>query len=426
MASTSTSTRIPRGLLDPFDIAVTQAVVFPRTMEDQASVDYAYFLAGHLQRAGMTPSAVVDRRLLYTQFSTRDWLPATWPPSFDMVGGHDIGASVYYRDDSMTERVKAALNEVRSIFQPRTVLLAAPRSFCAGVERAIGTVEAALAEFGAPVYVRKQIVHNQSVLAALEARGAVFVDDLDDVPEGSAVVFSAHGVAPTVRQQARDRQLRAVDATCPLVAKVHAEVRRAADARKLIVLVGDAAHEEVVGTTGEAPRNVRVVRSADDVARIPIAAGARGVRLVTQTTLSLEEVADATEHVRKRFPTTEVSPKSDVCYAATNRQAAVRAIASDVDCLLVFGSANSANANHLVEISISMGTPSHLVESMTDVYPEWLRGVGRIGISAGASTPSEIVDSAVGALQCLGPVSIEHRVVTTESVHFDLPRFNRR
>ncbi len=303
----------------------------------------------------------------------------------------------------------------------RQVLLASPRSFCAGVERAIDIVELALQRYGAPVYVRKQIVHNTTVVAGLERKGAIFVDELDQVPDGARVVFSAHGVSPDVRRQARRRELTAVDATCPLVAKVHAEARRFAADGYLVALIGHGGHEEVDGTLGEAPGSMALVESAEDVPGLRPADPAK-VAYLMQTTLAADEAAGIVDAIRDRFPAAKGPGSDDICYATTNRQQAVRAIAAESDLVLVAGSANSSNSQRLVETARRAGTPAYLVDSAQDIELGWLAGAGSVGIAAGASAPPAMVGDIVTALSGLGGVSSREVVVATESVQFGLPR----
>jgi 4-hydroxy-3-methylbut-2-enyl diphosphate reductase len=301
---------------------------------------------------------------------------------------------------------------------PRRLLLAAPRSFCAGVERAIEIVELALERHGAPVYVRKQIVHNRQVVRELRQRGAVFVDELDEVPVGAVVVFSAHGVAPSVREDAARRGLHVIDATCPLVAKVHAEARRFAGRGRLVVLIGHAGHEEVEGTLGEIPESAVLVQNADEVAALP---ADRPVAYLTQTTLAAEEAAEVAAAIRGRFPDAEGPPKDDICYATTNRQRAVRAIADEADLVLVLGSTNSSNSQRLVEVAAREVT-AHLIDDPGDIALEWIEGTRAIGLTAGASAPPALVEDVVAVLRGLGPVSVQERRVADETVQFTLPR----
>jgi 4-hydroxy-3-methylbut-2-en-1-yl diphosphate reductase len=302
---------------------------------------------------------------------------------------------------------------------PRTVLMAEPQSFCAGVERAIEVVERALERHGPPVYVRRQIVHNRHVVEDLEARGAVFVDEVHEAPAGALVVFSAHGVSPAVEAAAAARKQTVIDATCPLVTKVHREVRRFADRGHSIVLIGHNDHDEVEGTLGEVP-GIRLVSTPEEAAAVEVP-DPRRVAYVTQTTLALDEVADVVDALRKRFPDLVGPAADDVCYATQNRQDAVRATAGDCDLLLVVGSPNSSNSNRLVEVAERVGCPAFLVDDVRDVQLHALTGASTIGVSAGASAPSWIVDRLLAALEGLGPVDVLTRTVTTETVHFPLP-----
>ncbi|MGN6796473.1 MAG: 4-hydroxy-3-methylbut-2-enyl diphosphate reductase [Streptosporangiaceae bacterium] len=305
--------------------------------------------------------------------------------------------------------------------QPRQVLMASPRSFCAGVERAIEIVELALQRHGAPVYVRKQIVHNKTVVAELEEQGAIFVDELDEVPDGANVVFSAHGVSPQVRHEAQRRGLAAVDATCPLVAKVHAEARRFASDGYLVALIGHAGHEEVDGTLGEAPASMALVESAEDVAKLSPADPGK-VAYLMQTTLAADEASTMVDAILDRFPAARGPGSDDICYATTNRQRAVRAIAEDADVVLVVGSANSSNSLRLVETAQRAGTKAYLVDSAEDVELGWLTGATTIGITAGASAPPAVVGQIVAAIGGFGAIETKEVVVATEAVQFGLPR----
>jgi 4-hydroxy-3-methylbut-2-enyl diphosphate reductase len=303
----------------------------------------------------------------------------------------------------------------------REVALAAPRSFCAGVERAIEVVERALDRFGAPVYVRRQIVHNRHVVADLERRGAVFVEEADDVPEGSVLVLAAHGVAPAVREQAAQRRLQVIDATCPLVSKVHQEVRRFAAADRTVLLIGHHDHEEVVGTRGEAADHVLVVADPDEAARVQVPDPTR-VSYVMQTTLAVEEAAETAAVLRERFPVLSAPHKDDICYATTNRQQAVREVARESDLVLVLGSQNSSNSQRLAEVAEAAGTSARLVDDATDVDLAWLAGVRRVAITAGASAPPSLVDELVQSLSGLGPVRIREHGDLVEDVEFALPK----
>jgi 4-hydroxy-3-methylbut-2-enyl diphosphate reductase len=305
--------------------------------------------------------------------------------------------------------------------QARQVLMASPRSFCAGVERAIEIVELALQRYGAPVYVRKQIVHNKTVVAELEELGAIFVDELDEVPDGANVVFSAHGVSPEVRREAERRGLAAVDATCPLVAKVHAEARRFAADGYLVALIGHAGHEEVDGTLGEAPASMALVEGEEDIASLNPADPGK-VAYLMQTTLAADEAGSMVDAILDRFPAARGPGSDDICYATTNRQSAVRAIAADADVVLVVGSANSSNSLRLVETAQRAGTTAYLVDDAQDIELGWLTGAATIGITAGASAPPAVVGQIVTAMSGLGAIETKEVVVATEAVQFGLPR----
>lgn len=302
----------------------------------------------------------------------------------------------------------------------RTVLLASPRSLCAGVDRAIEIVELALEQRGVPVYVRKQIVHNTHVVADLQRRGAIFVDELDEVPDGATVVFSAHGVAPAVRDDATRRGLLVIDATCPLVAKVHAEARRFAARGDTIVLIGHAGHEEAEGTLGEAPDRTVLVGTAAEVADLEIADPAR-ISYVTQTTLAADETAKVIAALQERFPALSGPASDDICYATTNRQNAVKAIATEADLVLVVGSANSSNSLRMVELAVRQGTAAYLIDDVTAINPEWLRDARVVGLSAGASAPPHLVEEVIEHLRGLGPIEVHERQVATEAIAFGLP-----
>ncbi|MEO3874306.1 4-hydroxy-3-methylbut-2-enyl diphosphate reductase [Nonomuraea sp. B12E4] len=300
------------------------------------------------------------------------------------------------------------------------VLLAAPRGYCAGVERAILTVEEALRRFGPPVYVRKQIVHNTYVVTDLTERGAVFVEELDEVPDGELVVFSAHGVSPAVKREAAGRGLRTIDATCPLVTKVHKEAARLAAAGHEIVLIGHAEHEEVEGTLGEAPGHIHVVDPArtDEVT----ASGAGPVSWLSQTTLAVDETMRAVTALRERFPALADPPSDDICYASQNRQEAIRAIAARCDLVIVVGSANSSNSQRLVEVALNAGAAAaHLVDRATDADERWLAGVDTVGVSAGASVPERLVEELLDWLATRGYADVESVTLTEETLTFSLP-----
>uniref|UniRef100_UPI00037143CE 4-hydroxy-3-methylbut-2-enyl diphosphate reductase n=1 Tax=Amycolatopsis sp. (strain ATCC 39116 / 75iv2) TaxID=385957 RepID=UPI00037143CE len=293
------------------------------------------------------------------------------------------------------------------------------------VERAIEIVERLLAQRGGPIYVRKEIVHNRHVVDGLRVRGAVFVDELDAVPRGATVVFSAHGVSPAVRAKADRRRLKVVDATCPLVTKVHAEARRFAGQGDTVLLIGHAGHEEVEGTLGEAPDRTVLVQSVEEARRVRVPDPDR-VTYLTQTTLSVDETAEVLTELRRRFPALRGPASDDICYATTNRQDSLRSVARDTDLVLVVGSRNSSNSLRLVELAERAGTPAHLIDDARDVRPEWLSGVERIGLTAGASAPPGLVDSVVAALGGLGPLTVGERETTRETIHFTLPTAVRR
>ena len=314
----------------------------------------------------------------------------------------------------------ALLGEWADVLGEREIVLGSPRASCAGVVRAVDIVREALADRGAPIYVRKQIVHNSHVVSELEELGAVFVEEVDEVPEGATVIYSAHGVSPAVRAAAAERDLDVIDATCPLVAKVHAETRRFARRGFDIVLIGHEGHEEVEGTVGEAPERVRVIESADEVDDIDVADPER-VAYLTQTTLAVDETALVVEALRERFPALAGPHTDDICYATQNRQDAVRALARDCDIVLVVGSQNSSNSRRLVEVAERAGSRSQLIERADDIRPELLRDVRRVGLTAGASAPEELVEGVVAALHGLGSVSVSERAVATESIQFKLP-----
>jgi 4-hydroxy-3-methylbut-2-enyl diphosphate reductase len=300
---------------------------------------------------------------------------------------------------------------------PSKVLLAAPRGYCAGVDRAVEAVEEALTRHGAPVYVRKQIVHNLHVVRDLEAKGAVFVEAETDVPEGAVVVLSAHGVAPSVYEAARARRLVVLDATCPLVTKVHLEARRFAADDRTILLIGHAGHEEVIGTTGQAPSRTVLVQSVEDARTIQVP-DPDGLSYLTQTTLSVDETNEILSVLRERFPMIQGPPREDICYATQNRQDAVKEIARRADVVLVIGSDNSSNSNRLAEVARELGTPAYLVDDETEVDPAWLEGREVVGVTSGASAPDWLVDRMLGFLAERGASEVEEVTVTQESLRF--------
>jgi 4-hydroxy-3-methylbut-2-en-1-yl diphosphate reductase len=308
----------------------------------------------------------------------------------------------------------------------RRVLLAKPRGYCAGVDRAVQSVEIALERYGAPVYVRKEIVHNKHVVQGLEERGAIFVDEAEEVPEGAVVVFSAHGVAPQVRDDAKRRSLRTIDATCPLVTKVHNEARRFAARDYDILLIGHEGHEEVVGTTGEAPSRIHLVDGPQGGTEVQVRDPAK-VAWLSQTTLSVDETNETVAALRERFPLLADPPSDDICYATQNRQAAVKQIASDSDVVLVVGSRNSSNSVRLVEVALDAGaTAAYLVEDATAVDERWLEGVATVGVTSGASVPEELVSGVLDRLAACGFASVEEVEAVEEHLQFALPPELRR
>ena len=302
----------------------------------------------------------------------------------------------------------------------KRIVLASPRGYCAGVARAVDTVEEALAVWGPPIYVRKQIVHNVHVVRDLECRGAIFVDTEEDVPLGARVVFSAHGVAPTVHERAKARGLQTIDAVCPLVAKVHAEARHYAERDYSIIFIGHAGHEEVEGTTGEAPDAILLVESVEDAERVAPPQTER-LAYLTQTTLSLDETDEIVEVLRGRFPGIESPKREDICYATTNRQRAVKAMLGEIDLLLVIGSANSSNSNRLVDVARSRGVAAYLIDDESEIEDGWLADVESVGITAGASAPrSSSAASSRGSVQ-RGVAEFHTRTAVSEDVSFRLP-----
>jgi 4-hydroxy-3-methylbut-2-enyl diphosphate reductase len=305
------------------------------------------------------------------------------------------------------------------------VLLASPRGYCAGVERAVDTVELALAHYGAPVYVRKQIVHNRHVVRDLEERGAIFVESEEEAPPGATIVFSAHGVAPSVHAGAHARRLRTIDATCPLVTKVHAQAKRYAAEGYTVVLIGHAGHEEVEGTMGEAPEATVLVQTVAEAEALELPPGAK-VAYVTQTTLSVDETGEIIRALRRRFPQIRAPRKEDICYATSNRQWAVKELLDEVDLLLVIGSRNSSNSNRLVEVARTAGVRSHLIDDETEIDEAWLDGVRVVGLTSGASAPEALVDRVCDWFRARGVDRIEAHAIREEDVSFRLPVELRR
>ncbi|MBS0629993.1 MAG: 4-hydroxy-3-methylbut-2-enyl diphosphate reductase [Verrucomicrobia bacterium] len=301
------------------------------------------------------------------------------------------------------------------------VLLSKPRGFCAGVVRAIDTVEEALKLWGPPIYVKHEIVHNRHVVDGLREKGAIFIEDLDEVPVGARIIYSAHGVSPVVREQAKERQLIEIDATCGLVTKVHSAVKRYAQKGYQIVLIGHRKHVEIVGTSGEAPEVTTVVESVDDVKKLQFTSDQK-LFYTTQTTLSLDDVKEITEALIRKYPQIETLPSSSICYATTNRQMALRAIANDVDLVLVIGDILSSNSNRLREVAEKRGIAAHLINHADEIDLNWLKGVETIGMTAGASTPENVVQSCIDFLLMHGVDEVEEVIYIEEDVIFQLPK----
>jgi 4-hydroxy-3-methylbut-2-enyl diphosphate reductase len=350
---------------------------------------------------------------LQSAVSTRRRLVATDPPSDEPLPVSELlrAASVsrWYRARDVVKRV----------------LLASPRGYCAGVERAVETVERALALYGAPVYVRKQIVHNAHVVRELEERGAVFVEDEGDAPPGSILVLSAHGVAPTVYDRAASRNLMTIDATCPLVTKVHSQARRYASEGYNIFLIGHAGHEEVVGTIGEAPDAIMLVQSVAEAEQVSLP-DARPVAYITQTTLSVDETAEILDVLKRRFPDIRAPQREDICYATSNRQWAVKELLGEVELLLVIGSRNSSNSNRLVEVARAAGIDAYLIEDESEIDERWLTGVESVGLTSGASAPERLVDRVCDWFRAHGVSEITPFGSVFEDVVFRLPVELRR
>lgn len=429
----------------PGDLVVADRL---RTGDDEVALPSASLLAGALRRAGLTVHVgTIDSTDRVVTGPRRTSLAARGGLAVDTESGYlatqldpeqlaVVRAVVDTADDPLMHpgtlrRGVAALRSLRRaapVLQEwldacdrRTILRAEPQSFCAGVERAIEIVERALAIHGSPVYVRRQIVHNTHVVADLERHGAVFVQELDEVPEEATAVLAAHGVAPSVRAQAAERRLNVIDATCPLVAKVHSEVHRFTNAGRTVFLIGHAEHEEVVGTRGEAPDNVVVIETIDDAHTVEVPDPTH-VSYVMQTTLSVEEADEIAGVLRTRFPALQAPRRDDICYATSNRQQAIREVAAASDLVLVVGSANSSNSMRLVEVAEANGAEAHLVEDASDIHLQWLRGAHTIGVSAGASAPAALVEELIAALAALGELDVTRRGGVTETMHFSLPR----
>jgi 4-hydroxy-3-methylbut-2-en-1-yl diphosphate reductase len=405
-------------------------------------------LAGTLRRRGLRPHAGVvasvrrvagpaERRFLAEQGVDAVDMESRWladaaegkPVVVLRVVVEDAYGETYHPRTALSgvralrelRRAAPILEQWRASLRHREIVLAAPRSFCAGVDRAIEIVEQALAQRGAPVYVRKQIVHNEHVVADLERRGAIFVDELDEIPRGATTVFSAHGVSPAVRDDAAQRGLDVIDATCPLVSKVHAEARRFAAGGNTVLLIGHAGHEEIEGTSGEAPESTMLIEDVHDAERVRLPDPER-VTFLTQTTLAVDETDEIVATLRERFPKLRGPSSDDICYATTNRQQAVREVARRVDVLLVVGSQTSSNSLRLVEVAEREGTPAYLVDDESDVELEWIQGAGAVGISAGASAPELLVDRMTEAIAALGGATVEQHTTTEESMRFRLPQ----
>ena len=306
----------------------------------------------------------------------------------------------------------------------KKVILAAPRGYCAGVDRAVKIVERALDTVGAPVYVRKEIVHNRHVVGELEQRGAIFVESESEIPEGAVCIFSAHGVSPEVRRNAEARRLRVIDATCPLVTKVHLEAKRFDRAGRKILLVGHVGHEEIEGTAGEAPEGTVVIENVGQIGELGLDPS-EPVSYLTQTTLSVDDTLEVVEALRSQFQDIQGPRSDDICYATQNRQVAVKALAPEADVVLIVGAVNSSNSNRLVEVAEVAGTPAYLVPDETHLDPKWLQGAETVGVSSGASAPEVLVDRLLWRLSELGYRHVETKEVTTEDVTFSLPPWLR-
>lgn len=302
----------------------------------------------------------------------------------------------------------------------KKIILASPRGFCAGVVRAVEIVNLALETFGSPIFVLNEIVHNRYVVRDLRRKGVQFVTSLEDVPDGARVIFSAHGISPQVRQHAKERGLKAIDATCPLVTKVHLEAVRYRREGYTIILIGHEGHEEVIGTMGEAPENMVLVGSVEEVDRLEMPEGAR-IAYLTQTTLSLDDTREIVNRLRRRFPRIQGPAVDDICYATQNRQTAVQRMAQEVDLVLVLGSSNSSNSNRLVEVAGKAGAKARLIDDSGSIQKEWLEGVQSVGITAGASSPELLINQAIESLQNLGYHEIQVLETVHEDVHFALP-----
>jgi 4-hydroxy-3-methylbut-2-enyl diphosphate reductase len=305
------------------------------------------------------------------------------------------------------------------------ILLAAPRGFCAGVNMAIESLDLAIREFGTPIYVYHEIVHNKYVVETFQAKGATFVDSLDEVPLGSTLLFSAHGVSPEIRRVARERKLRAIDATCPLVTKVHLEAIRFAKEGYTILLIGHEGHDEVIGTMGEAPQAIVLVESVEHADTLDFAPQTK-LAYLTQTTLSVDDANRIIDRLKARFPQIVGPPKEDICYATQNRQEAVRLLATEADLVLVVGSQNSSNSQRLKEISVELGVPAYLIDGPADIDDSWITGVETMVLTAGASAPEKLVEECIDRLRQSHQATVETRTIRSEDVHFPLPRELRK
>ncbi|HVE49264.1 MAG TPA: 4-hydroxy-3-methylbut-2-enyl diphosphate reductase [Casimicrobiaceae bacterium] len=301
------------------------------------------------------------------------------------------------------------------------VILANPRGFCAGVDRAIAIVEQALAQFGAPIYVRHEVVHNRFVVEDLRSKGAIFIDELRDVPKGATVIFSAHGVSKAVRAEAQARGLNVFDATCPLVTKVHVEIQKMHDAGREIVMIGHAGHPEVEGTMGQCEGRVYLVDSIEDVEALQVRDPAK-LAYVTQTTLSVDDAAAIVDALKQRFPAIVGPKRDDICYATQNRQDAVKVLAGDVDIVIVVGSPNSSNSNRLREVAANRGVPAYMVDRASELRPEWIEDTQRVGVTAGASAPEVLVREVIERLRSLGAISVRNLNGVVENVVFPMPK----
>ena len=320
-----------------------------------------------------------------------------------------------------SKRGPAATSANKADVSAQQMFLANPRGCCAGVDRAIAVVDRLLDEHGGPVYVRKEIVHNREVVERLRSRGAVFVEEVTEAPEGAILVFSAHGISPEVRRMAKERSLRVIDATCPLVSKVHYEAIKFAKAGLHVLLIGHADHDEVIGTMGEIPGQISLVENAEDVQNVRVP-DPDGVAVITQTTLSVDETREVMDAVRKRFPNVKTPARDDICYATQNRQDAVRALSPQCDVLLVVGSENSSNSLRLRELAEQLGTKAYLVDRVEHVRPEWLEGATRVGVTAGASSPEYLTQAIVNRVREFGTYEISEHGEPEPEIIFTMPR----